>query len=86
MRHYRYLAIAAILGASILWGAYGRSPAVAQGQVPNRAQQWEYRSAFGNPTSSQEYNKLGTEGWELCGVVSGQTVHDTIAIFKRPKP
>lgn len=82
MKNLRYAVVAAVLVASLLWGAFGRSPAVAQFQPPPR---WEYCSVTGNPNVVQEYNKLGADGWELCGLVPGYTVHDTIAVFKRLK-
>lgn len=55
---------------------------------------WEYRvedlNMSSRPRSSTElFNQLGDEGWELCGVrpviTSVGSQWDWLAIFKRPK-
>ncbi len=45
--------------------------------------QWEYKIMIGNPIE-QAINKIGEEGWEMCGVV--QSTHSSVRLyFKREK-
>ncbi len=72
------LAVGAIL--LITWG---NSPVAAQGDTPKALQKWQYRSVSGEGTD--EFNQLGTEGWELCVSVSPPSPsHRPTFIFKRP--
>jgi hypothetical protein len=54
---------------------------------------WEYlyftdaekeTSALHPPTHKEKLNKLGQEGWELIGIVSGQMGKIQKLYFKRP--
>lgn len=59
------------------------APAQAQPSPPGMVT-WEYFVFNGHPSSQQDYNKLGAQGWEMCGVAAlgpGQVA----VSFKRPK-
>ena len=58
-----------------------RPPRAATGAADGRA--WEYKRTY-NLSGDEDFNRLGTEGWDLVVVV--QEKHDNTAyIFKRPK-
>ena len=64
------LAFALVSGHVLL----GIQPA-AQGQKPEKAQQWEYKiykatdDDFAKDKAEKEFNKLASEGWEFVQVV-----------------
>lgn len=46
---------------------------------------WEYTTRFASlQLSTDEMNKMGAEGWELCGIVN--LPHGNQFNFKRQKP
>ena len=67
-----------------------REPAAAQ--PAGKVQQWEYKvfSKKGDVTTAimtEEFNKLGADGWEFSGVTVGSGLGNGgfASVFKRPK-
>ena len=72
---------------SIAW--FAREPATAQKKPAKNLQKWEYKIKlrFTNALAEETFNKLGSEGWELCATpsfnIEGKPA--IFVIFKRPK-
>lgn len=69
-----------LIAAVWLGFAPDRPQAAYQNQV--EAQRWEYRIVSLNE-GTREFNRLGGEGWEMCGVL-GSTAPQGAVFFKRP--
>jgi hypothetical protein len=85
----RHLVPASLLVAALLVVLSGRGPATAQPQAPQTIQQWEYKVISGNSPAAPDFNELGAQGWELCGVTAGGFnqggYQPYYSVFKRPK-
>jgi hypothetical protein len=77
--------LAVSLFAAILWiGLQGNQPHAAEDAKPIM-QKWEYHLEFGiGGDSAASLNKLGADGWEMCGLTTSSSTI-TVAAFKRPK-
>ena len=78
---------ALVLILSIAW--FAREPAAAQKKPAQNMQKWEYKvktvSALALDHEQKGFNKLGSEGWELCATErNGEKEGVTFIIFKRP--
>ena len=66
----------------VAWFGQNSPPKAAD----NRAvQQFEYHRIRWGGESDQTMSTLGSQGWEMCGVVPKQPVEETVVIFKRAK-
>jgi hypothetical protein len=90
--HVVAVSTAVVLILSIVW--FAREPATAQKKpvLPQNLQKWEYKvkavSALNLDHEEESFNKLGSEGWELCATErNGEKGAKGVAfvIFKRPK-
>jgi hypothetical protein len=82
MKQLRLPGLISVLAAALLFALSSRGPAVAQlhGQP---AAKWEYKLV--HRESEDEFNTLGAEEWELCGVAGGNnTTSRSVFVFKRP--
>jgi hypothetical protein len=79
-----------VLILSIAW--FTRDPVAAQKKPAEIIQKWEYKvktvSALALDHEEKSFNKLGSEGWELCASERNSEKGAkgvTFVIFKRPK-
>jgi hypothetical protein len=77
-----------VLILSIAW--FTLDPVAAQKKPAQILQKWEYKvkavSALALDREEKSFNKLGSEGWELCATErNGEKEGVTFLIFKRPK-
>jgi len=74
-----------ILCAAILW--YSVPNQSVNAQPAAKAQQWEYKFAgelkeLKAEKIEEQFNKLGSDGWEYVGDIGGR---GELVFFKRPK-
>jgi hypothetical protein len=90
LKKTRVIGLAVVLGVVLLATRFSREPVSAQEKPVPRLEKWEYKIVLpdngpdNDPRANQvEFNKLGTEGWELCVAHIGN--RPEYCIFKRPK-
>ena len=84
MKRWQFLGSLVLLSGALLISSAVRQPLEARGV--GAVQRWEYKLL--DQVEEIALNRLGDEGWELCGV-SGPLPNDPASktlIFKRPKP
>jgi len=75
-------AVACALICVVAWfAASPRAPRAAYKQR-DQVQRWEYAMISIN-AGIQEVNRYGNEGWEMCGVLGGNSP-TAVIFFKRP--
>jgi hypothetical protein len=89
--HVFGVSTAVVFILSIAW--FAREPATAQKKPAQNLQKWEYKVKTVHPLNldrggGEMFNKLGSEGWELCATERNNKKDDNqvvFVIFKRPK-
>ena len=84
MKRWQFLGSLLLLSGALLISSAVRQPLEARGV--GAVQRWEYKLL--NQAEESVLNRLGDEGWEVCGVSGSLPYSDasTIFVFKRPKP
>jgi hypothetical protein len=85
MKRFRFAGIATLALVLFLVASYSFGPAFGQVGKPGGIVNWEYKVSSAGPSESN-LNHLGTQGWELCGIVHPirEDTNPHIFIFKRP--
>ncbi len=68
--------------AAVAWLGFNPGSPQAAYQAQAEVQRWEYRLVSLNE-GTREFNRLGSEGWEMCGVLGSSAPQGAI-FFKRP--
>lgn len=76
MKHGFLLTVLILLLAAVAW-ASGRPPA------PEKVT-WEYRASYASGMQTDDFNRLGADGWELATVACPEKLQ-CIYQFKRPR-
>lgn len=90
MRKVHFLAAITMFVVVLSTAWYSHGPVVAQEKPAQVLQKWEYKVETVNTVAvfqeEKKFNKLGSEGWELCATErNGEKEGVTFIMFKRPK-
>jgi hypothetical protein len=76
--------LAVLFLVAIVWmGLQGNSPHAAD--APAGVQKFEYKTTTWASENDSTRNALGDQGWDLCAVIPGKQLDNSVLIFKRPK-